>query len=342
MSMAVYKAGTGYALLLTAALALALATMSLGPGEVNWQDGLDWLLGRAADAHAQLVLVDLRLPRLLKAVALGAALGAAGVLLQAATRNPLADTGLLGVNSGAALGVAGGIAWLGESGPADQIGWALTGALAGCALVLFLAGAGRGRMSPLRMVLAGLALGATCQSATAWIALAGSANLDRFRFWLLGSLAHPHAGLLAPGLVLIGLGLCAAVALVRPLSALVLGDELASALGYRPATVRVCAVGAVALLSGTSVALAGPISFLGLLAPYCARALAGVSLKAQLAYAIPLGSIVMMAADLAARLAIAPFEAPVGAVLALIGAPLLIWIVHREPNLGFSPHGAER
>ncbi|MCQ8119890.1 iron chelate uptake ABC transporter family permease subunit, partial [Methylomonas rosea] len=231
MNIAVYKAGAVYALLLLSVLALALASLSLGAGGVGWRSSLNWILSASNDVHVDLVLGELRLPRLLKALALGAALSAAGVLLQTVTRNPLAETGLLGVNSGAALGVALGMALFAAQSPTAQIGCALGGALLGSLLVLVLAHVGGGRASPLRLVLAGLALSATCHSLTAWLALVDTANLDRFRFWLLGSLAHPHAGLLWPGLVLIGFGLAAAVILVRPLSALALGDDLARALG---------------------------------------------------------------------------------------------------------------
>ncbi|MCQ8120010.1 iron chelate uptake ABC transporter family permease subunit, partial [Methylomonas rosea] len=106
--------------------------------------------------------------------------------------------------------------------------------------------------------------------------------------------------------------------------------------------VRVGTVAVVALLTGASVALAGPIPFLGLIAPYCARVLAGAALASQLAYSIPLGAALMLSADLTARLLLAPFEAPVSAVLAVIGAPLLIWIVHRDATLALMPVGSER
>jgi iron complex transport system permease protein len=329
---------TGYVLLLVLTAMLSLASVSMGAGSVGLEESVDWLLGgmHSSDAQVDLVLGELRLPRVLKALALGAALGAAGVLLQAVTRNPLAETGLLGVNSGAALAVALGIALVGGLTPGAQISWALGGALTGSAFALMLAHAGRGQASPLRLVLAGLAIGATCQSLTAWLSLASSANLDQFRFWLLGSLTHPHAGLLVPGLALIGIGLTLAVLLIRPLSALTLGDDLARALGHRPGSIRVLTVTAVALLAGTAVALAGPIAFLGLIAPYCARGLAGVTIGAQFAFAIPIGAALLLLADLAARLIVAPYEAPMSAVLALVGAPLLIWIVHRDATLALS------
>ncbi|MBD9356122.1 FecCD family ABC transporter permease [Methylomonas albis] len=339
--MAKFKSSAWHALLWLSLPLLALASLSLGAGAVGWSDSVDWMLNTSTDTHTNLVLSELRLPRLLKALALGAALAASGVLLQAVTHNPLAEPGLMGVNSGAALGVALGIALFGGQSPAAQIGWALSGALLGSLLVLLLARAGNAQTSPLRLVLAGLALTATCHSLTAWLALVSTANLDQFRFWMLGSLSHPHAGLLWPGLIIIVGGLLAAVVLVRPLSALALGDDLARALGQGPAPVRTAAVLVVALLSGTCVALAGPMPFLGLIATYSARALAGAVLAKQCAYSIWLGAVLMLLADISARLLLAPFEMPVSAVLAAIGAPLLIWIVHRNAALALMPAGTE-
>ncbi len=333
--MPAMNSGPVYGALLLFTAVLALGSLGIGAGTVGVGDALRWLTQglHSTDAQTALVLGELRLPRVLKALFIGAALGAAGVLLQAVTRNPLAEAGLLGVNSGAALAVALGIAVHGALTPSLQLSWALAGALLGSAIALLLAHAGRGGASPLRLVLAGLAIGASCQSLTAWLSLANNANLDQFRFWLLGSLTHPPAGLLLPGFALIGAGLLLAILLLRPLAALALGDELAQSLGHPPMRTRSLAVLAVALLAGSAVALAGPIAFLGLIAPYAARALAGVALAAQLAFAVPLGAILLLAADLAARLIVAPYEAPVSALLALLGAPLLIWMVRRDAAL---------
>lgn len=341
---------TTFLVLALLVLLLALLSLGIGAGRVGVPESLRWLLQglHSDDAQTQMVLAELRLPRVLKAMSIGAALGAAGVLLQSITRNPLADSGLLGVNSGAALAVATGLAWQQALSPFAQIVWALGGALAGSALVAGLASA-RGRaVSPLRLVLSGLALAATCQSLTALSTLGRQANLDQYRFWVLGSLTHPHAGLLLPGLMLIGAGLLAAASLARPLSALGLGDELSQALGHRPVRARIAAVAAVAVLSGTAVAMAGPIAFLGLIAPYLARAWAGtgvgvgVGVGGQLAGSILVGASLLLLADLAARLVVQPFEAPVTALLALLGAPLLIWMVRRDALLSLTGMGGER
>ncbi|QPF76500.1 iron ABC transporter permease [Roseateles sp. DAIF2] len=316
---------------------LSLAALLLGPGRVGPAAGWAWLSGAAVDdaEHVGMVLTQLRAPRLLAALLVGAALGAAGVLLQAVTRNPLAEPGLLGVNAGATLAIAAGLVLQGSLGALGLLGWALLGALAGSALVLLLARAGDARMSPLRLVLAGLAVAASARGFMAFLLLSSQQGLDQFRFWVLGSLARVTPELLGPGLAPLLAGLLLALLLARPLGLLALGDELAASLGGRPGLLRWAAVLAVALMAGGAVALVGPIAFLGFVAPYLARGLGGGhELGRQLRRAMLIGAALLIAADLLARLIVQPFEAPVSAVVALLGAPVLVWMVRREPTLG--------
>ena len=328
-----------FAALSALVIALAAASLSFGAGRVGGLESLTWMLHglHSGDAYTDMVLGELRAPRLLKALGIGSALAVSGVLLQTLTRNPLAEAGLLGVNAGAALAIATGLALSAALSPSAQIGWALAGSFAGSALAWLIAG--RGEASPLRLVLAGIALAATCQGLTAWATLGRAANLDQFRYWVLGSLAHPVSGLLAPGLMLIAIGLVGAALLHRPLGALHLGDEVARSLGARVGLIRAAVIAIVAVLAGTAVALAGPIAFLGLLAPYFARRVAGVSIGSQLLASALIGAALLLAADLVARLAVAPYEAPVSALLALIGAPLLIFMVRADAQLAMGRSG---
>ncbi len=325
--------------LMGALLVLSLLALLLGPGRVGPAQSWAWLGGAAVDAHAQMVLGQLRAPRLGAALLVGAALGAAGVLLQAVTRNPLAEPGLLGVNAGATLAIAAGFVLQGSLGAQAQLVWALGGALAGSALVLMLARAGDARVSPLRLVLAGLALAASARGFMAFLLLASEQGLDQFRFWVLGSLARVTPEALLQGCVPLLAGLVLAGWLARPLDLLSLGDELATTLGGRPALLRWSAVLVVALLAGGAVALVGPIAFLGFVAPYLARALGALALGAQLRLAILLGAGLLVAADIVARLVVQPFEAPVSAVIAIMGAPLLIWMVRSQGWLALSAPG---
>lgn len=316
--------------LVLAVLLLTALSLSVGAGEVGPDGVLDYLLGRDGardNARLSLVVGDLRLPRTFTALLVGAALGVAGCLLQAVTRNPLAETGLLGVNAGASLGVVAGIALLGFDSGYAYLVCAFVGAVVASGLVLLISGR-RGGGSPMRLVLAGAALGATFGGLTSVIVVNSAETYDRFRFWVLGSLAGVEGfgelGRLAP---VLALGFLVALLVARPLSALALGDDLARSLGHRPPVIRTVVAVGVTLLTAAAVALAGPISFLGLLAGFLARALAGTRLAARLLFAGLIGACVLTVSDIAARVVSRPFEAPVSVIVALIGAPVLIAIV---------------
>ncbi|MER5885319.1 Fe(3+)-hydroxamate ABC transporter permease FhuB [Streptomyces sp. NPDC001941] len=313
-----------------AVLALFVLSLSVGAGEVGPSGVLDYLLdrhGARADARLSLVVGDLRLPRTFTALLVGAALGVAGCLLQAVTRNPLAETGLLGVNAGASLGVVAGIALLGLDSGFAYLVCAFTGAVVASGLVLLVSGR-RGGGSPMRLVLAGSALGATFGGLTSVIVVNSAETYDRFRFWVLGSLAGVEGfGELARLAPVLAVGFLVALLVVRPLSALALGDDLARSLGHRPPLIRTVVAAGVTLLTAAAVALAGPISFLGLLAGFLARSLTGTRLGARLLLAGLIGGCVLTVSDVAARVVSRPFEAPVSVIVALIGAPVLIGIV---------------
>ncbi|WP_439674169.1 Fe(3+)-hydroxamate ABC transporter permease FhuB [Embleya sp. MST-111070] len=311
-------------------------SLSVGAGEVGVGGAFDYIFNRhgaRSDSHLTLVVRDLRLPRTLTALLTGAALGTAGCLLQTVTRNPLAETGLLGVNAGASLGVVLGITLVGVQTGYGYLVWAFAGAAVAGLLVLAIS-ARRGGGSPMRLVLAGAALSATFGGITNILIVNSTEAYDNFRFWILGSLAgiqgFDSLGRLAP--VLAG-GFVLAVLVSRSLSALVLGDDLARGLGHRPALTRTLVAVSVTLLTASSVALVGPISFLGLLAGFLARTLAGPRILAQLCFSALIGAAVLTAADVAARVVARPFEAPVSVIVALIGAPLLIGVV-RSRRLG--------
>ncbi|WP_398656971.1 Fe(3+)-hydroxamate ABC transporter permease FhuB [Streptomyces kanamyceticus] len=327
-SVALAVAGFVVALVVLVGLSLCV-----GAGEVGAGGVLDYLLNRGGargDSRLDLVVGDLRVPRTLTAVLVGAALGVAGCLLQAVTRNPLAETGLLGVNAGASLGVVAGIALLGLDSGYAYLVCAFVGAVVASGLVLLIAGR-KGGGSPMRLVLAGSALGATFGGLTSVIVVNSAETYDKFRFWVLGSLAgvegYGELGRLAPVLVV---GFVVALLVARPLSALALGDDLARSLGHRPPVIRTVVAVGVTLLTAAAVALAGPISFLGLLAGFLARAIAGTRLPARLLLAGLIGACVLTVSDVAARVVSRPYEAPVSVIVALIGAPVLILIVRSK------------
>ncbi|SMC25905.1 iron complex transport system permease protein [Andreprevotia lacus DSM 23236] len=319
---------------------LMLASLLLGAGEIGPADSLRYLLGLAAPAQLPqdmaMVMWQMRLPRMLAAVLVGGALGMAGMLLQTVTRNPLAEPGLLGVNAGAALGVVIGIACAGADVGAGYLLWALLGATLGNGCVLLATRLDQYVDAPLRLVLAGAALSATFHGLTSSILLAQQSGYDQYRFWIMGSLSgiSPAAlGWVAPAIVT---GAALALLLSRALAALQLGDDSACALGHRPALVRTGIACAATLLTGSAVALAGPIAFLGLLAPFLARQCKCTTPAARLLLAALFGMALLLAADIAARLLARPFETPASVVTALLGAPLLVWIARRSSREGLA------
>ncbi|MFC5662239.1 Fe(3+)-hydroxamate ABC transporter permease FhuB [Kitasatospora misakiensis] len=327
--------------LLAVLLALTALSLAVGAGEVGPGRVLDYLLdtdGARADSRLALVVGDLRLPRTLTALLVGAALGVAGAQLQAVTRNPLAETGLLGVNAGASLGVVLGIAAFGVQTSYGYLALAFGGAVLASGLVLAIAGS-RGGGSPMRLVLGGSAVGATFGGLTGVLIVNSPEAYDRYRVWVLGSLAGVEGWTtlrqLAP---VLGVGFVVALLTTRPLSALALGDDLARGLGHRPGATRAAVALAVTLLTASAVALAGPISFLGLLAGFLARAAAGPRVGRLTLLAGLVGAAVLTGADVLARVVARPFEAPVSVIVALIGAPTLIAIVRtrRTAALGLT------
>ncbi|GGK51726.1 hypothetical protein Ppa06_07540 [Planomonospora parontospora subsp. parontospora] len=309
-----------FALCLTALLGLAAASVLTGAGRVAPEQVVDYLLGARGDHHLEMVVTTLRLPRTLAALVVGAALGVSGMLLQAVTRNPLAETGLLGVNSGAALGVVVGIVYAGAQTGGAYLVWALGGALLATGVVLLIGS----RFSPLKLVLAGAALSATLTGITSAMLVADPVTFDQYRFWVLGSLAGvPLERVLSVSpAILAGLGMAALAA--RPLAALSLGDDMAVALGHRPGRTRVTVTVAVTLLSAAAVAVAGPIGFLGLLAGYLARTLLGGRVGPQIVLSGLAGALVLLGADVLARVVMRPYEAPVSLLIAILGGPVLI------------------
>ncbi|MEU1369956.1 iron ABC transporter permease [Streptomyces sp. NPDC005803] len=309
--------------------ALVLLSLLIGTGSSSAGGAWDYLVGdpaARADAQLRLAVVDVRLPRTLAAVLVGACLGTAGCLLQAATRNPLAETGLLGVNAGAAFAVVLGLTFFGADSPASLLVWALAGGMLASAAVLLFAASGRGGGSPLRLVLAGSALGATFHGLTSYVLLGTQSTFDTYRYWTIGSLAGIETSDLLPLLPLIAVGLLTALGCARPLAALGLGDDGARSLGHHPGRIRLVVAGAVSLLAGCAVAVAGPIAFLGLFAPYAARALAGARMTAGIVLSALIAADIMIVADILARVVIRPWETPVSVLLAFVGGPLLVWI----------------
>ncbi|WP_148250956.1 FecCD family ABC transporter permease [Raoultella terrigena] len=283
------------------------------------------------DPHSfdQRIIVDLRLVRLAAALLTGAALGIAGMLLQTVIRNPLGEPHILGLNAGASLAVVATSALgLGEA----AFGRPLTAACGAGLLfgaVMLLASSGRGGMTPLRITLCGVALSAFASAVTAAVLILDEQTLLAMRTWLAGDLAGLKWQTLRAALIPALGGLLIALAIAPRLNVLALGDKVALGLGVKIAQTRLLGLAAIALLCGSAVAVAGPIGFVGLVVPHVVRRLITEDIRLALPLAAPVGALVLVLADIAARTLVAPQELATGAMTALVGAPLFIFIAAR-------------
>lgn len=296
---------------------LALGSRTLSPEEV-WQGLLAY-----DNSVASKVVWGLRIHRTILAIVVGASLAVAGVVMQALTRNPLAEPGILGVNAGASLAVVAAIGGLGLTSVNQYLPFAFAGAAAAAVLVHMMSRRSADS-GPARLVLAGVALGASLSSITGTITMYNSKIFDSYRFWVVGSLENRKLEVLLWVAPFLAVGLVLALASAHSLNALALGDEQATALGVNLAVVRGVAFVALTLLCGAATAAAGPISFIGLVIPHVVRLLVGADQKHLLAWSVVAGAGLLLAADVAGRLLIRPTELEAGIVTAFIGAPVLL------------------
>ncbi|MFJ3933528.1 MULTISPECIES: FecCD family ABC transporter permease [unclassified Streptomyces] len=315
------------ALLLATVLSLAVGARALSPAEV-WH-GL--FAAPEADqrlTEIRLIVHTVRLPRTALAVVAGTALGVGGALIQGFTRNPIADTGLLGVNSGASFAVVSAISLLGLANPFHYVWFAFLGAAAAGAVVFSLASIGRGAGNPLTLALAGQGVTVFLAAMTTAVALSDQAALNALRFFNAGSVAGTGFDVIGPVTVFIALGLVLAASVLPSLNLLTLGDDVARGLGVGVARTRIAGIAAVTLLAGAATAACGPIAFLGLMVAHLARRLTGPDYRLLVPYAGLLGALVLLVCDITGRLVVRPGELDAGVVVSLLGAPffaLLVW-----------------
>lgn len=312
---------------LACALAL-LAVLSIAVGSRAMDLGQVWagLADQTSDAYP--VVTELRLPRTALGLAAGAALGLAGALMQAMTRNPLADPGLLGVNTGAAVAVVTATFFFGSVGFAGTIGFAFAGAAVAAVACYLIAGAATA--TPARLALAGAAVTASGYAYVSAIQLMDAATLDQMRFWSVGSLVNAHAVPILPVVLLIGAASAVGVLLARPLNALALGDATATGLGVDPRVLRVAGIAVITVLAGTATAVCGPIVFVGLVVPHVVRSFTGPDQNWVLPYSALTGAAFLVAADVLGRVIARPGEVQVGIVCAVFGGPFFLYLVSRR------------
>ncbi|KFD22645.1 MULTISPECIES: iron chelate uptake ABC transporter family permease subunit [Tatumella] len=317
-------------LLVICLLLLVMLSLSAGAVPVSFRESWQALFSPDPCLSQNCTLIRYaRLPRTLAGIAAGASLGLAGALLQTLTRNPLADTGILGINSGASFAIVLGMAFAGADTPLAWLGFAFAGALIALLIISLAGAAAGGNINPLRLTLAGVALAAVLEGMTNGLSLMNPDIYDHLRFWLSGSLdirQFTSLLILSPAMITGGV---LALLLARSLNNISMGGEVAVTLGTRVVRTRILGLISVALLAGAATALTGPIAFIGLMAPHLSRFLAGSDHRRMLPVTLLLTPCLLLMADIAGRF-LAAGELRVSIVTGFIGAPVLIFLVRRQ------------
>lgn len=310
-------------------LLVILASLAFGSRFIAIGDVLNALMDSNDGAFHALVVRE-RIPRTVFCLLAGGALGVSGALMQAVTRNPIADPSILGVNTGASLFVVVGIAFFNIGTASEYIGFALIGASITSVFVYGIGSLGIGGLTPIKLALAGAATSAGLSSLVSAVVLPRDNVMNTFRFWQVGSVSGATWEGIATVLPFLIIGLVIGIFSAPALNALALGDAMATGLGVRTGLVRMLASLSGVLLCGATTALAGPIGFVGLMVPHIIRLLCGSDLRAIIPMSFVGGGILLTVADVVGRLIGAPGELEAGVVTAFIGAPILIFIAMRE------------
>ncbi|MEU1321025.1 FecCD family ABC transporter permease [Streptomyces tibetensis] len=322
------RAVRAFGLLLSVVLLVLVALASIAIGAKELSLGQVWHgLFEDSGTYGDVVVAE-RLSRTLLGLLAGAALGLAGAVLQALTRNPLADPGLLGINAGASAAVVTAITYFGVTSLTGYVWFAFFGAAAVGALVWFLGGS-RGA-TPVRLALAGTAVSAALYGYLQAVMIMDEAALGKMRFWTVGSLASATNSTITQVLPFLLTGTVLALALARPLNAVAMGDDTAKALGANLNRTRVLSMLAATVLCGAATAACGPIVFVGLMVPHVVRSFTGPDLRWILPYAAILSPVLLLGADVIGRIVARPSELQVGIVTAILGGPVFIFLVRRR------------
>jgi len=308
--------------------ALCVASLAIGTRFVSPDEVLAALTGDSSSIGA--AAVTARIPRTVLALLVGAALALSGTTLQAVTRNPLADPGILGLSMGASLAVVCGMAFFGLTDPIATLIIAIIGSSATGVFVYAIGSLGRDGATPLKLALAGAATAAALTSLVSAVMLPRAQSLTTFRFWQIGGVGGAvwdRILLLLPALVLgaILVHVCA-----RGMNSLALGDDVATGLGENVARTRIVSAAGAFILCGAATAIAGPIAFVGLIVPHLCRLLIGTDHRWLLPFTAVIGAGLLVAADVVGRVIARPDEVEVGIVTALIGAPVFIALARRR------------
>jgi len=320
---------SGLALLALLLVLVIVLSFSLGARQVS--PAAIWAVLSSADTSStdSTIIWALRVPRTIIGLLVGAALGLSGALLQGATRNPLADPSILGIQAGATLAVVAGIALLGL-GPGQYAWLALGGAALAMIAVYAIASIGREGATPIKLALAGAAMTAALMSVVNAVLLMSPITLDQLRFWQVGSLAGRDISIVGEIGPFFVVGIALSLVLGPALNGLAMGEDIAKGLGQNTRLNRGLAGLAAVILAGAATAAAGPIAFVGLTVPHMARAMAGSNYRWILPYSMVLAPILLLGSDVVGRIIARPGEVQVGIITAALGAPFFIALIRRR------------
>ena len=320
----------GLLLGLIATLSAFFTSALTGTTEITWPSLWAALHHYNPSNVTHIILLTERLPRALIAALVGASLAIAGALMQTITRNPLASPGILGINAGAMFFVVVAVSLLPLHTPAHYVWAALLGAFVAALLVMILSRGKHGELSPLRVVLAGVAVTAMFVAFSQGLLVVDQQSFESVLYWLAGSVSGRELNIVTPLLPLFGGALLLSGLLVRHANALLLGDDMATGLGLQANAIKLLLGLVVIVLAGSSVGLSGMIGFVGLIVPHMARGLFGIDHRWLLPSCALLGACLLLLADVASRWLIPPQEIPVGVMTALLGTPFFIYLARRN------------
>jgi iron complex transport system permease protein len=305
-----------------------IASLAFGARYVEWREVIQALFD-PDNTSFNAVVVRERIPRTVFGIIAGASLGVSGALMQAITRNPIADPSILGVNTGASLFVVSGIAFFHINTAGQYIWFALAGAAITAVFVYGVGSLGYGGATPIKLALAGAATSAALTSLVSAIILPRTEVMNAFRFWQVGSVSGATwEGILAISPFLI-IGILIGILVSPALNALALGDDVATGLGVRTGLIRLISAFAGVLLCGATTALAGPIGFVGLMIPHVMRMILGPNLRLIIPMSAVGGAMLLTISDTVGRMIGSPGELEAGIITAFFGAPILVMIAMR-------------
>jgi iron complex transport system permease protein len=315
---------------LLAVVIVGLLSLRIGTRSVSTETVWNALIHFDPTSYDQTVVRSLRLPRTLIALAVGGSLAVAGAVLQAVTRNPLADPSILGISNGAGFAIVAAVFYGGMHHSYEYVPLAFVGALVAAVLVFLIGSVGRGGASPVKLALAGVVVSQLLAAWTSAMLLLDRQTFETVRFWFAGSVAGRSLGVFWVAAPFMVGGSLICLFLGHQLNVLSLGDDMASSLGMRTTRIRLISSVIVVLMTGAAVSVAGPIGYIGLAVPHMVRSIVGPDYRWILPYSLLTGAIFLTAADIAGRLIMRPGELEVGIATAIVGAPFLIYLARQR------------